>query len=62
MHALKLFVEGKGVTWRDDSRENIFKAVLEAVDKEWEITLPEIVSEPKESSKQEPPDYDGIFI
>lgn len=62
MHALKLFVEGKGVAWRDDSRENIFKAVLEAVDKEWEITLPEIISEPKERSKAEPPDYEGIFI
>ena len=62
MHALKIFVEGKDVAWRDDSRENIFKSVLEAVDKEWELNLPEIKSEPKKSSKLELPDYDGIFI
>lgn len=62
MHALKLFVEGKGVAWQDDSRENIFKAVLEAVDKEWEITLPEIISERKENSQPKLPDYEGIFI
>ena len=62
MHALKIFVEGKGGAWREDSRENIFKSVLEAVDKEWELNLPEIKSEPKKSSKPEPPDYDGIFI
>ena len=62
MHVLKIFVEGKGVAWREDSRENIFKSVLEAVDKEWELTLPEIKSEPKKSSKPELPDYEGIFI
>lgn len=62
MHALKIFVEVKGVAWRYDSRENIFKSVLEAVDKEWELTLPEIKSEPKKSSKPEPPNYGGIFI
>ena len=62
MHALKLFVEGKDIVWQDDSRENIFKAVLEAVDKEWEITLPEIISERKERSKSEPEDYESIFI
>ncbi|MBD3879425.1 MAG: hypothetical protein SR1Q5_07055 [Quinella sp. 1Q5] len=62
MHALKIFVEGKGVTWLDDSRENIFNAVIEAVDKEWKITLPEIISGPEEPSQPKTQDYDGIFI
>ena len=61
LNALKVFVECKGVAWRDDSREEILQAVLAAVDKDWEIILPEKISAPE---KVQQPEFErgGIFI
>lgn len=39
--ALKIYVQSNGVNWIDDSRENIFKSILAAVQAEWKIKLPE---------------------
>lgn len=62
MKTLELYVLSKVVKWHGDSRENIFKSVISAVDKDWEINLPEKISAPKDESKPDIDDYDGIFI
>ncbi len=59
--ALKIFVRSKDIKWRDDSRENIFKSVIEAVDALREIILPEKFSAPEKIPKPKPT-YEGIFI
>ena len=53
LNALKVFVVSKGVEWKENSREEILKSVLAAVDKEWEIILPETNSAPEKVSKPE---------
>ena len=42
--ALKIYVKSNDVQWRDDSRENIFKSILDAVQAEWKIKFPEKIS------------------
>ena len=59
--ALKIFVDCKEVAWRDGSREEILQSVLAAVDKEWEIILPEKISAPEKIQKVERV-RGGIFI
>lgn len=59
--ALKIYVKSNEVKWRDDSRENIFKSVLDAVKAEWKIKLPEQFS-PTQKKAKIPEENKGFFI
>jgi len=61
LNALKVFVECKDVTWRGGSQEEILQTVLAAIDKDWEIILPEKISAP-EKVQQTELERGGIFI
>ncbi|MBR4904374.1 MAG: hypothetical protein IKZ53_06860 [Selenomonadaceae bacterium] len=62
LNALKIFVVSKGVDWKENSREEILKSVIAAVDKEWEIILPEKISAPDEEVSKPEPSGGGFFI
>lgn len=62
LNALKIFVVSKGIAWKDNSREEILKSVIAAVDKEWEITLPENISAPDKKVSKPEPSGGGFFI
>ena len=53
--ALKIYVESNGEKWRDDSRENIFQSVLDAVKADWKINLPEKPSDSSEPVEKKKP-------
>ncbi len=59
--ALKIYVQSNGVQWLDDSRENIFKSILDAVKAEWKIKLPETIPGGQETIPPTSPNGD-IFI
>lgn len=62
LNALKIFVVSKGIAWKENSREEILKSVIAAVDKEWEITLPENISAPDKKAPKPEPSGGGFFI
>ena len=59
--ALKIYVQSNGVNWRDDSRENIFKSILAAIQAEWKIKLPENFSDSQEKIPTTTKDT-GFFV
>lgn len=59
--ALKIYVQSNGVKWSEDSREDIFKSILDAINAEWKIPLPENFSVKTENSTATT-DRTGFFI
>ena len=47
--SLKIYVKGNGVEWNDDSRENIFRSILDALKAKRKINFSEINSAPSEN-------------
>lgn len=62
LNALKVFAVSKGVDWKETSREEILKSVLVAVDKEWEIILPEKISASDKKVSNKKSSGGGFFI
>lgn len=62
IQALKTYVKANNVSWQDDSRENIFKSMLAAVEAVVEITLPEKNSTPPQNKIKKNSLQSGLFI
>lgn len=60
--ALKIYVESNDCKWLDGSRRDIFKSVLDAIDTEWKIKLPEKVSSDEQIKSQVKQSQNSFFI